>query len=228
MFRSRKPGDSDYYEDVSFAESLRRGGLLRFRLYRMLVLAREERRKEGRGGEVWRVNRKLETSVPAWDWEAQSYQLTIYSQLYSLSQNNISLFPEVGLNLIINKWCLGSGFTQTLTAEVPSSGGYKSIFSIYFERLSFLPRVKFIVGSKTNIPAPDLIPRHAVRVWRLDWSTSQVRGREGERGKIIIYYLCQAGIIWLTEYEGGRLLGNVSCSLSASARSNPPLYICNR
>ena len=42
--------------------------------------------------------------------------LTIYSQLYSQSQN-ISLFPEVCLNLIINKLCLGSGFTQSL-AEV--------------------------------------------------------------------------------------------------------------
>ena len=42
--------------------------------------------------------------------------LTIYSQLYSRSQN-ISLFPEVCLNLIINKLCLGSGFTQSL-AEV--------------------------------------------------------------------------------------------------------------
>ena len=68
------------------------------------------------------------------------------------------------------------------------------------------------MGSKTNIPASDLISEaRSQSVTRLKSSTSQVRGRErGVGDKIIIYYLCQAGIIWLTEYEGGRLLGNVS------------------
>lgn len=62
------------------------------------VGAREMEEGGERGDEETRgVNRKLETSVPAWELrqaEAQSYQLTIYSQLCSRSQN-ISLFPEV-------------------------------------------------------------------------------------------------------------------------------------
>ena len=107
MFRSRKPGDSDYYERCLICGEFEARSDASLQTLQNVGVGE---RGEGRRGEVWRVNRKLETSVPA--WEAQSYQLTIYSQLYSLSQNNISLFPEVGLNLIINKWCLGSGFTQ--------------------------------------------------------------------------------------------------------------------
>ena len=177
MFRSRKPGDSDYYErerDVSFAGVWGEEGCFASDFTECWCW-REKRRKEGRGvkseqevGDICPCLRLRGAKLPTYH---------LFSTLQPEPKQHQFVSRSFGLNLIINKWCLGSGFTQTLAAEVPSSGGYKSIFSIYFERLSFLPRVKFIVGSKTNIPAPDLFPRHAVRVWRLDCSTSQVRGR---------------------------------------------------
>ena len=61
--RSRKLGDSDYYERCLICGEFEARTL---RLYRMLVLAREKWRKEGREEMRRGVNRKLETSVPAW------------------------------------------------------------------------------------------------------------------------------------------------------------------
>ena len=65
-----------------------------FRLYRMLVLARE--RNGGRRGDEERCEQEVGDICPCLrvEAQAQSYQLTIYSQLCSRSQN-ISLFPEV-------------------------------------------------------------------------------------------------------------------------------------
>ena len=96
--RSRKPGDSDYYERClicgEFEARKEASDFTECWCWREREMEEGGEREEMRRG----VNRKLETSVPAWalrvEAQAQSYQLTIYSQLCSRSQN-ISLFPEV-------------------------------------------------------------------------------------------------------------------------------------
>ena len=117
MIRSRKPGDSDigYYGGCliwgEFEARMDASDCLR--LYRMLVLAREE--KEGGERCEERTGSWRHLSLPETRRKVTNSPFILN---FTAGAKTSVCFQKFGLNLIINKWCLGSGFTQTLAAEV--------------------------------------------------------------------------------------------------------------
>ena len=111
--RSRKPGDSDYYKRCLICGEFEARKL---RLYRMLVLAREKWRKEGREEmtrlEVWTGSWRHLSLPESWGRLRRKVTNLPFILNFAAGAKTSVCFQKFGLNLIINKWCLASGFTQ--------------------------------------------------------------------------------------------------------------------